>query len=235
MGKIPYMPFYIGDWEQDMNSCSLRTEAAWLKVIIKMFKDDKSGIYKTSTKRLQNLWKCNEEEMNEILDELIGEKIGKVTINEGMIEFENRRMLQAKTLSKKRSDAVQSRYKIPTKEVQLHENENENESEDITDIENCYNDCLKFFPEHLHPKKPETWLETIDKLHRIDGVPYDQIVLITKLTRANDFWSKNFMSLTKLRKKNREEIAYIVVFNEQLNKNGTTGSSLADKASEFAG
>ena len=117
----------------------------------------------------------------------------------------------------------------------LIEEEVEIEEEVTEEVENCYNDCLKFFPEHLHPKKPETWLETIDKLHRIDGVPYDQIVLITKLTRANDFWSKNFMSLTKLRKKNREEIAYIVVFNEQLNKNGTTGSSLADKASEFAG
>ena len=78
----------------------------------------------------------------------------------------------------------------------------------------CLLDCLKFFPEHLHPKKQESWLSVIDKLFRIDKVPYDEIVRITELARKDPFWSKNFLSLTKLRKK-KDEVMYIVSFSEK--------------------
>ncbi len=133
MANIPYMKFYIGDWEQDLNACSLQTEAAWLKVIIKMFKDKECGIYRTSLGRLQNLWKCGNNVVMAILDELEAEKICGIKINKDLVEFSNRRMIKAKKISKVRTKAVQTRYKTSTNNVQNpeyeseHDNENENE------------------------------------------------------------------------------------------------------------
>ena len=85
--------------------------------------------------------------------------------------------------------------------------------------------CLLCFDEHLKPKtesETNNWLDTIDKLIRLDNLPPDTIVDIVKKTRQDDFWQKNFLSITKLRKKNKDGVKYIVYFNEQFknNKNG---------------
>tara|TARA_R110002096_G_scaffold108249_1_gene236894 strand:- start:40 stop:804 length:765 start_codon:yes stop_codon:yes gene_type:complete len=81
-------------------------------------------------------------------------------------------------------------------------------------VEDCLNNCLEFFPEHLHPKNKNTWLDTIEKLNRIDGVPFLEIERIVKATREDPFWGKNFLSMTKLRKK-KDEVYYIVIFGEK--------------------
>ena len=86
-------------------------------------------------------------------------------------------------------------------------------------VHDCFKQILKSFPDHLHPKKgkpTDNWLDTIDKLERIDNIPLQTIVEITKKTRADDFWSKNFMSITKLRKTNGDGIPYIVVFQRKI-------------------
>ena len=115
MAKIPYIPLYIGDWEQDTNCLSLQAEAAWLKIIFKMHKDDKSGIYKTSTKSLQNLWKTDTNGVQEILNELIENNVCGLEIGETII-FSNRRMIREREISEIRSKSVQKRYKTPTKD-----------------------------------------------------------------------------------------------------------------------
>jgi len=85
-----------------------------------------------------------------------------------------------------------------------------------SDIYDCYNNILNYFPEHLHPENSDSWLKTIKDLNQIDKIPFDKILEIVKKTRADKFWSKNFLSLTKLRKKNRDGIKYVVYFNEQI-------------------
>lgn len=84
------------------------------------------------------------------------------------------------------------------------------------DIYKCFGECCTFFPSHLHPKKPEKWLDTIEKLNRIDKIPFEKIVEIVSKTRADNFWAKNFLSLVKLRHKNKQGIMYVVYFNEQI-------------------
>ena len=76
--------------------------------------------------------------------------------------------------------------------------------------------CLKHFEDHLHPKNPDTWKETIRKLNDIDKIPFDKIIEITEKTRKDQFWSKNFLTLAKLRNKNKDGIMYSIVFNENL-------------------
>lgn len=88
------------------------------------------------------------------------------------------------------------------------------------DILNTYNETLKYFDKHLHPKNDKiekSWIDTIDKLNRIDKIPYEKIIKIVQWARNDDFWNTNFLSLTKLRKKNNEGIPYVVVFYEKMN------------------
>ena len=162
MASIPYMKFYIGDWEQDLNACSLQTEAAWLKVVVKMFKDQESGIYKTTTKRLQRIWKCSTNDVQEIIEELKDEMVCGIEINGDDVVFKNRRMLKAKGISKIRSDAVQNRYKTSTKgitkEVQNpeyeyeHDNEYENNNVGVPNLKEQINLCEFIFEKFLKKK-----------------------------------------------------------------------------------
>ena len=91
------------------------------------------------------------------------------------------------------------------------------------EIHDSYDKCILYFPEHLRPnneKKKNQWLDTIDKLERVDKIPFEIIENVVMKTRADEFWSKNFLSLTKLRKKNRDDVMYIVAFNEQIKNIG---------------
>tara|TARA_R110000851_G_scaffold561_1_gene1926 strand:+ start:833 stop:1279 length:447 start_codon:yes stop_codon:yes gene_type:complete len=93
------------------------------------------------------------------------------------------------------------------------------------EVVNCYKTCLTFFPEHLH-KNEQSSLDTIEKLNRLDKVPFEDIIRIVKAVREDEFWSKNFLSLTKLRKK-KDGIMYIVSFNEKF-KPSTKQKSASD-------
>lgn len=110
-GKQPYIPLYIGDWEQDTNMLSLEAEAGWLKIIFKMFKDGKTGVYTISTKALQNLWRKSHDETKDIVQELKDANVCVIDHNGSSYTFKNRRMMREYSISEVRSKAVQTRYK----------------------------------------------------------------------------------------------------------------------------
>ncbi len=86
------------------------------------------------------------------------------------------------------------------------------------EVQNCYEQCLFLFDEHLRPKTDTEkfkWMQTIERLERIDKVPFEKIIQITRSAREDDFWKNVFLSLTKLRTKNKDDIKYIVVFHEK--------------------
>lgn len=139
--KQPYIPLYIGDWEQDTNLLSLEAEGAWLKIVFKMFKGDKSGVYKISTNALKNLWRKNTQQVNEIIKELKDAETCTIKLLEGYIEFGNRRMINEKNISKIRSTSVQNRYKTSTNN--LHPLEYEYDNEDDNEIVNAIRNELK--------------------------------------------------------------------------------------------
>lgn len=103
-------------------------------------------------------------------------------------------------------------------------NKPKNSTEFSEEVRICFRNCIDFFPDHYKPntkKKTENWMKTIDKLNRLDKIPFEAIEQITKWARSNDFWAKNFQSLVKLRQKNKQDVYYIQVFNDQMNaKNG---------------
>lgn len=106
-----------------------------------------------------------------------------------------------------------------------------------SEVKECVRECIKSFPKHLHPKKDKEWLnvlDTIDKLNRIELLPFEAIESIVKKTREDSFWSSNFLSLNKLRKRNKEGIYYITVFYEKLNNNNKSKSTDIDNIAKIA-
>jgi hypothetical protein len=104
-------------------------------------------------------------------------------------------------------------------------NENINVNKDIIEL---YNNVVIFFDENCRPKtekQKDEWCETLEKLVRIDGYSPEYITNIIKRTRMDDFWRTNFLSVLKLRKKNREGIMYFTVFEKKMNnERGTKGA-----------
>jgi len=113
-------------------------------------------------------------------------------------------------------------------------------------IEDLYNSVVIFFDEDCRPKdkkQKDVWYDTLDKLIRIDGHSPEQIQNIIKRTRMDDFWKTNFLSVLKLRKKNKEGIMYFTVFEKKMNheanfgniKSGATPEQLAEVVSRHFG
>lgn len=223
MGKVPYIPLYIGDWEQDTNCLSLEAEAAWLKIIFKMFKNEKSGIYKTSTKALQNLWKCSDFVMQNLIQELRDNNICGLEETGGYVVFTNRRMVREVEISKKRTKAVQNRYKrstnTPTKDLQNPEyeneydievdNENEYENSDSANsnffIPQCCQIWYDHFPNYSKDKKKDftamlSIVQFMGKQHKIDKIlnpeNHDQVFATLKQIAASlePFWQNKPLS-----------------------------------------
>lgn len=180
--NLPNIPIYIGDWEKDCNTLSLEAEAAWLRIIFKMFTKGKQSVYKIPTKSLQNLWRCGEDKMNEILDELEFNEICPIDrTNKGWAIFTSRRFKKENNLSKTRSEAVSNRKdrnknltkaiqnnnKTFTNVVQNTENENdyvnENDNKDKNEIESFGKSENLLEIEKLKNKIENefTWRETV--------------------------------------------------------------------------
>jgi uncharacterized protein YdaU (DUF1376 family) len=141
--NLPNIPLYIGDWEKDCNVLSLEAEAAWLRIIFKMFTNGKQSSYKIPTKGLQNLWRVSEEKAQEIIEELTDFNICEIRLEGRFIEFTSRRYKKENAISQVRKEAVskrkdrsnnlQTEYKLPTNKIQNTEIENEIENENEND------------------------------------------------------------------------------------------------------
>ena len=95
------------------------------------------------------------------------------------------------------------------------------------EIKNFTATLSKFFSKSIIDKLTETqkisWIDTIDKLIRIDGYKKDEITKAVKNATNDSFWAKNFYSLNKLRKKNdKQDCNHILIF---LNLNNQTTQS----------
>lgn len=132
--NLPHIPLYIGDWEKDCNVLSLESEAAWLRIIFKMFSKGKQSSIKLTSKALQNLWRVSTEKMNEILKELIDNDISDITIESDLIEFVCRRYVHENSISEVRSIAGSSKSKSK-KESKLKQNKNKIEQNTDNDID----------------------------------------------------------------------------------------------------
>jgi hypothetical protein len=102
------------------------------------------------------------------------------------------------------------------------------------DVLDCYDECLEYFDVGLHPKEKDVdnWLDTIKKLNRLEHLPFSDIVLLVKSARQDTFWAKNFLSLTKLRRKDKDKIPYWKVFVEKFKQEKTKTEKTYDAYEE---
>lgn len=83
-----------------------------------------------------------------------------------------------------------------------------------------YEKICQFFPEKLLPddKGKNAWVNDLRLLIEKDELTEDEIINIVKWARNDPFWQSNFLSLLKLRKKNKEGIPYYLVFKEKMRR-----------------
>lgn len=94
MSKQPYIPIYIGDWEQDTNTISLEAEGALIKLIFKLWKSKTKGKLEISFHQLSFLFKKPEVETRKIVLELQNNDVLTIKIEGEIVNFSSRRMLR---------------------------------------------------------------------------------------------------------------------------------------------
>jgi hypothetical protein len=110
------------------------------------------------------------------------------------------------------------------------------------DILDCYNSCINYFPDDLLPKEKKqinNWLDAIEKLNRLDNWKFEDITAIVAKTREDPFWQKNFLSMAKLRTKDKDGLQYINVFYNKFRidlkqkNHGYTREQITERAKQF--
>lgn len=152
MGKLPYIPLYIGDWEQDTNTISLEAEGALVKLTFKLWKSKTKGQVSFSFSQLSILFKKSESDALKIVKEL--EKNDVLGIDYGqdgttqIITFSSRRMMREVSKSttysengkkggrpKKNNEKLKSKSKAKTKLIPDNEYDNDTDIENVVSIE----------------------------------------------------------------------------------------------------
>lgn len=91
-----------------------------------------------------------------------------------------------------------------------------------------------YFPDditkRLNKNDKLKWSDTIEKLIRLDKYTKEEIEKAVKVGRNDKFWKNNFLSINKLRKKDKQGVKYIQVF---LNLDSDTEDDTGDSNFEY--
>jgi hypothetical protein len=234
----PYLPLYVQDFLTDerLMECSASSTGVYIKIMCIMHKSEEYGTIllkqkdKQSTNpvlnfglKLAKYLPFSSGEINIALNELITE--GVLTLDGDKL-FQ-KRMVHDNEVSDKRAEAgregglktqsAKAKKKASVKAKSKANTEYENENENV--IKDLYKSVVIFFDENCRPKNDteiKRWMDTLDKLVRIDGYGPDHIINVTKRARMDDFWRTNFLTINKLRNKNKEGISYFTVFEKKV-------------------
>lgn len=107
------------------------------------------------------------------------------------------------------NNSTEEKKKVATKKKKNREDFN-------SDIIEFTAQLFKLFPktttEKLKEAQKVNWIDTVDKLIRLDDFSKDEIENAVKSAFSDKFWGNNFQSLTKLRKPNKDGVMYASVF-----------------------
>jgi len=82
----------------------------------------------------------------------------------------------------------------------------------------AFDHFVALFPDKYKPKseaQKNKWLDCLDKVQRIDGYDLREVYLMVKKMRQDDFWQSNFLSILKLRNKDKNDVMYIHRFMDR--------------------
>lgn len=188
---------------------------------------------------LGNLKRYNEDLYNKVVN-------GDIELDEAQKVAKARKSSQSDT-----NVAVTDNVTVTvTDNVNVNVNDTVNDIDKVNNTKNskkefsddvilCVKNCIKYFDKELHPvtaKEKNSWCDTVDKLNRIDKLEFEVIEEIVKQIKKDDFWCSKFLSLNKLRNKNKDGVAYYKVFSQIIKRknNGTNKKTSEQRAIEFA-
>lgn len=137
--NLPNIPIYIGDWERDCNVLSLEAEAAWMRIVFKLWTNGKQNTSKMPAKSLQNLWRCGPDKVNEILDELKYNDICEIHINGAFVEFTCRRFVRENEISEIRREAAKGKREA----AKFKQKQSKNEAKQVQNADIDYENIDK--------------------------------------------------------------------------------------------
>ena len=149
---------------------------------------------------------------------------------------DDRQMTGERQANDRQMTTTKETKNIRSKETKNKNNSVKNEKHFSLAVNSCFENVLNYFPEDLKPKtesQKNKWLETIEKLNRIDKWEFQDIEAVVLKTRSDNFWKKNFLSITKLRKKNNSDVKYIDVFFNKFRIDLNTSENYLDRAKEI--
>lgn len=117
--KLPYFPFYPGDWLSDpaVARCSLATRGVWIDLLAAMHQNGRTGELSGTPEQLARVARCQPVEISAALVDLDVTGAAKVTERNGIITVQNRRMArEAKEREGNRIRAERYREKRPRHE-----------------------------------------------------------------------------------------------------------------------
>lgn len=103
----------------------------------------------------------------------------------------------------------QAQSNINNKSNIIKESNNKNFNKTIL---NAFPHFLKLFPTRYLPETQSQkfkWLDCLEKLEKIDKIDIKQLYLVVKFIREHEFWSEHFLTLLKLRNKDKNGIKYV--------------------------
>lgn len=114
--KLPYFPFYPGDWKKDqaLSLCTPSTRGIWIDLLCAMHESDRSGQITGTPEQLARLSRCTAVELDAALADFRLHRVADVTERDGLVTLVNRRMKrEAKIRNQSRLRMARQRNKDP--------------------------------------------------------------------------------------------------------------------------
>lgn len=111
-GKLPYFPFYGGDWLKDdaLTLCAPATRGVWIDLIARMHERDRSGELRGTAEQLSRAARCSTVEFESAATDLQATGTAEVEQRNGVYVVRNRRMY-AECAQRKAASERQLRYR----------------------------------------------------------------------------------------------------------------------------
>lgn len=94
MAKLPYLPFYTGDWLTDpaVSLCTPATRGVWIDLLAAMHQAGRSGELRGTCDQLARIARCSTADLTQALTDLQATEAAEVSERNGVITVVNRRM-----------------------------------------------------------------------------------------------------------------------------------------------
>jgi hypothetical protein len=237
--ELPYFKFEPSEWiTGDITLCSMEAQGLFINLCCYYWLKGGSICLANAKQRFSGAEK--------LFEQLIGNQI--ISIDEAgrvSIKFLDEQMEKFIDITAKRSESGKLGGKANAKQMLSKSKANDNIGEErrgekikeyTSQVISLFESVKILFPDNLRPaikRDKDAWCDTLDKLIRIDGYTPEHILNIVRRARTDPFWSKNFLSLRKLRDNNKQGVRFFKVF-ENLNGSAVKPFGIPERQRDYA-